>query len=42
MDIWIQRFKNAKPINKTNKVIIPGEPSAKWKILEEKRDSTNK
>ncbi len=26
MDLWIQAFKNAAPINKNEKVIIPGEP----------------
>ena len=26
MDNWIQRFKNAKPIDEKQKVIIPGEP----------------
>lgn len=26
MDNWIERFKNAKPINENQKVIIPGEP----------------
>jgi LDH2 family malate/lactate/ureidoglycolate dehydrogenase len=26
MDQWISRFKNAKPINDDQKVIIPGEP----------------
>jgi LDH2 family malate/lactate/ureidoglycolate dehydrogenase len=26
MDNWIKRFKNAKPINENQKVIIPGEP----------------
>lgn len=26
MDNWIERFKNATPINKNQKIIIPGEP----------------
>lgn len=26
MDNWIERFKNAKPIDETQKVVIPGEP----------------
>ncbi len=26
MDNWIERFKNAKPIDESQKVIIPGEP----------------
>ena len=37
MDIWIQRFKNAKPINKTNKVIIPGEPERKMEHIRRKK-----
>ena len=37
MDIWIQRFKNAKPINKTNKVIIPGEPERKMENIRRKK-----
>lgn len=26
MDQWITRFKNAKPLNENQKVLIPGEP----------------
>ena len=26
MDNWIERFKNATPIDENQKVIIPGEP----------------
>jgi LDH2 family malate/lactate/ureidoglycolate dehydrogenase len=26
MDNWIERFKNARPIDENQKVIIPGEP----------------
>ena len=37
MDIWIQRFKNAKPINETNKVIIPGEPESKMEHMRRKK-----
>ncbi len=37
MDIWIRRFKNAKPINKTNKVIIPGDPERKTEDMRRKK-----
>ncbi len=30
MDLWIERFKNAEPINESQKVIIPGEPEAQF------------
>ena len=31
------RFKNAKPINETNKVIIPGEPERKMEHMRRKK-----
>ena len=37
MDIWIQRFKNAKPINETKKVIIPGDPERKMEHVRRKK-----
>ena len=37
MDNWIQRFKNAKPINETNKVVIPGEPERKMEHMRRKK-----
>ena len=37
MDIWIQRFKNAKPINETNKVIIPGDPERKMENMRRRK-----
>ncbi len=37
MDIWIQRFKNAKPINETKKVIIPGDPERKMEHMRRKK-----
>lgn len=37
MDIWIRRFKNAKPINETNKVIIPGDPERKTEHMRRKK-----
>ena len=30
MDMWIGRFKNAKPIDSNQSVIIPGEPEAEF------------
>ena len=30
MDLWIERFKNAEPIDASQKVIIPGEPEAQF------------
>ena len=37
MDIWIQRFKNAKPINETKKIIIPGDPERKMEHMRRKK-----
>ena len=36
MDIWIKRFRNAVTINKTNKVIIPGDPERQMDQLRRK------
>ena len=30
MDIWIERFRNTKPIDKNQSVIIPGDPEKKF------------
>lgn len=30
MDVWIERFKNAEPIDASQHVIIPGEPEAQF------------
>lgn len=33
MDLWIERFKNAVPIDKSQPVIIPGEPEANFEKI---------
>jgi len=37
MDIWIERFKGAEPINANQPVIIPGEPEAAFYKLRQKK-----
>lgn len=37
MDKWIERFRNTKPINEENKVLIPGDPEREMEI-ERKRN----
>ena len=36
MDLWITRFKSAKPIDPNVPVVIPGEPEAQMEILRKK------
>ena len=36
MDRWIERFKNAEPVDASQKVIIPGEPEAEFAREREK------